>query len=68
MTDVTLLGVLAAGLGLYCLHLQWRISLLNTAGMFTASLLVEAIQHYTSMSEEDAAREAHRMAKAKVEA
>ncbi len=68
MTDITLLGVIAAGLGVYCLYLQWRISLLNTAGQFTAALLVEAIQHYTSMSEEEAAREAHRMARAKVEA
>lgn len=24
MSDVTLLGVIAAGLGLYCLHLQWK--------------------------------------------
>ena len=24
MSDVTLLGVLAAGLGVYCLHLQWK--------------------------------------------
>jgi hypothetical protein len=24
MSDVTLLGVLAAGLGMYCLHLQWK--------------------------------------------
>jgi len=24
MSDVTLLGVIAAGLGVYCLHLQWK--------------------------------------------
>lgn len=68
MTDITLLGVIAAGLGAYCLYLQWRINLLNNAGMFTAELLVDTIRHYTSMSEEEAAREAHRIARAKVEA
>jgi hypothetical protein len=68
MSDITLLGVIAAGLGVYCLYLQWRINMLNRAGQFTAALLVEAIQHYTSMSERDAALEAHRMALAKVKA
>lgn len=68
MTDITLLGVLAAGLGVYCLYLQWRINMLNNAGMFTAELLVDTIRHYTSMNEEEAAREAHRIARAKVEA
>lgn len=24
MSDITLLGVIAAGLGAYCLHLQWK--------------------------------------------
>jgi len=28
MSDVTLLGVIAAGLGMYCLHLQWKLKLL----------------------------------------
>jgi hypothetical protein len=56
-----MLGVTAAGLGMYCLYLQWRVNLLNEAGMFTAALLVKTIQHYTSMDEEDAKKEAHRL-------
>ena len=37
MTDVTLLGVLAAGLGLYCLHLQLKYR--TTIMMFQVVLM-----------------------------
>jgi hypothetical protein len=31
MTDVTMLGIIAAGLGLYCLHLQWKVRFIMRA-------------------------------------
>ena len=34
MNDVALLGVIAAGLGGYCLHLQWKYKHLLTMTQF----------------------------------
>jgi hypothetical protein len=63
MSDITLLGVLAAGLGVYCLYLQLRVNTLNAAGKFMTELLIKAVQEYTNKSERDAAEEVRRMAK-----
>jgi hypothetical protein len=63
MSDITLLGVLAAGLGVYCLYLQLRVNTLNAAGKFMTGLLIKTVQGYTNKSELEAAEEVRRMAK-----
>ena len=61
MSDITLLGVLAAGLGMYCLYLQIRVKMLNDAGKFMTELLIKTIQEHTNKSEREAAEEVRRM-------
>jgi hypothetical protein len=66
MSDTVLLGVICLGLAFYCLYLRHRLALITSTGMFTAALLVEAIQKHAGLSEADAAIEAHRMAVSKL--
>jgi hypothetical protein len=40
MNDVALLGVIAAGLGAYCLHLQWKYKHL----LFMMQLILEGLK------------------------
>ena len=62
MSDITMLGVLAAGLGMYCLYLQIRVKMLNDAGMFMTELLIKTVREHTNKSEREAAEEVRRMA------
>ena len=47
MSDVTLLGVIAAGLGFYCLHLQWKyrsfliMFQITLAGIYKGGVTIE---------------------------
>jgi hypothetical protein len=63
MSDITLLGALAAGLGMYCLYLQIRVKMLNDAGKFMTELLIKTVREHTNKSEREAAEEVRRMAK-----
>jgi hypothetical protein len=62
MSDITLLGLVAAGLGMYCLYLQIRVKMLNDAGKFMTELLIKTVREHTNKSEREAAEEVRRMA------
>lgn len=43
MSDITLLGIVCVGLGLYCLHLRKRMQVMNRAGLHMVEMMIRYI-------------------------